>query len=176
MVLSHFLSHPLRLTLSTLKLVCAVHLLQTHLLQISPTAGPSMLPTFSVDGDWIIADMRHARNRLALSSTSSRESSSNGKLEGGFNSNDDKEEKGLKIGDLILYKIPISQTNSGIKRLVGLPGDYVSIGTPGDIGEERMIQVFHLPSPLSHLTSTFPIYFSPLFPSTFLFLPFPISF
>lgn len=112
MVLSHFLSHPVRLTLSTLKCLCFFHLIQSHGLQLSATVGPSMVPTFSVDGDWIAADMTHARNRKGA----------------------------LRIGDLVLYRIPLDDGN-GIKRLVGMPGDYVSVGTPGERGAERMIQV-----------------------------------
>lgn len=113
MVVSHFIARPVRFTLATLKFLCAVHLIQSHALQLSPASGPSMLPTFSVDGDWIAADMTHARNRR----------------------------RRLRVGDLVVYRIPISPNEDGIKRLIGLPGDYVSMGTPGERGEERMIQV-----------------------------------
>ncbi|KAM4065805.1 peptidase S24/S26A/S26B/S26C [Hirsutella rhossiliensis] len=111
MAIGHILGHPLRFALSTLKITCLAHLTLTHLVQLSPAQGPSMLPTFSVDGDWILADMtaRHGRR--------------------------------LAVGDLVLYKIPIFPSHSGAKRVVGLPGDYVSLGTPGDKGEDRMIQV-----------------------------------
>lgn len=65
------------------------------------------------DGDWVATDMTHARNRR----------------------------KELRIGDLVQYRIPILENADGIKRLVGLPGDYVCMGTPGERGEEQMIQV-----------------------------------
>lgn len=115
-VLGHILGHPPRFALSTLKITCLAHLTLSHLVQLSPAQGPSMLPTFAVDGDWILADMtaRHGRR--------------------------------LAVGDLVLYKIPIFPSHSGAKRVIGLPGDYVSLGTPGDRGEDRMIQV---PSPSS---------------------------
>ncbi|QPH04020.1 hypothetical protein C2857_000619 [Epichloe festucae Fl1] len=108
---THFLGHPIRLALSTLKITCLAHLGFTHLLQVSPAEGPSMLPTFALDGDWIAADMRHRLGR------------------------------GVAVGDLVLYKIPISANDNGVKRVVGMPGDYVSLGTPGEKGEDQMIQV-----------------------------------
>ncbi|KAH6611607.1 hypothetical protein Trco_001627 [Trichoderma cornu-damae] len=110
-MISHLLGHPLRFTISTLKITCLAHLTLSHLLQISPAQGPSMLPTFTVDGDWIAADMTYRLGR------------------------------GVKVGDLVLYKIPIFAGQNGVKRVVGMPGDYVSLGTPGEPGEEQMIQV-----------------------------------
>jgi inner membrane protease subunit 1 len=129
MVVSHFMSHPIRLTISTIKLVCTWHIITSHVFQVSPAQGPSMLPTFSVKGDWVAADMTHARNRRGQ----------------------------LRVGDLVLYRIPVSDNANGIKRLIGLPGDYVSMNTPGSPGEERMIQVG---SPIPPLCS-----FSPLTPA-----------
>ena len=112
---SHFLGHPFRLTIATLKVTCAVHLAFTHGLQVSPAHGPSMLPTFTVDGDWIAADMTYRRGRR------------------------------IKVGDLVLYNIPIFAHQQGVKRVIGMPGDYVSIRTPGIEGEDQMIQVDHMP-------------------------------
>lgn len=108
---SHFLGHPFRLAIATLKLTCTVHLAFTHLFQVSPAHGPSMLPTFAVDGDWIAADMTCRRGRR------------------------------VQVGDLVLYNIPIFAHQQGVKRVIGLPGDYVSIRTPGTDGEDQMIQV-----------------------------------
>ncbi|KAL7933926.1 peptidase S24/S26A/S26B/S26C [Trichoderma chlorosporum] len=110
-MISHLLGHPLRFAISTLKITCLAHLTLSHLLQVSPAQGPSMLPTFTVDGDWIAADMTYRLGR------------------------------GVKVGDLVLYKIPIFASQNGVKRVVGMPGDYVSLGTPGEPGEEQMIQV-----------------------------------
>lgn len=117
-ILGHIASHPLRLALSTLKVTCLAHLTVSHLVQISPAQGPSMLPTFSVYGDWILADMKACRGRR------------------------------IAVGDLVLYKIPVAPDSSGIKRLIGLPGDYVSIANPDEPARDRMIQVpVHLPTP-----------------------------
>ncbi|OAA51453.1 Peptidase S24/S26A/S26B/S26C [Metarhizium rileyi] len=108
---THLLGHPIRFAISTLKITCLAHLTLTQLVQISPAQGPSMLPTFTVDGDWIAADMRHRLGR------------------------------GITVGDLVLYKIPIFANQNGVKRVIGMPGDYVSLGTPGEKGEHHMIQV-----------------------------------
>lgn len=70
-----------------------------------------MLPTFTVDGEWIAADMRY---RLGRS---------------------------VEVGDLVLYKIPLFAHQNGVKRVVGMPGDYVLLGTPGEPGDDQMIQV-----------------------------------
>ena len=104
---------PLKLILSTLKLTCAIHLLQTHIVQIAPASGPSMLPTFTVAGEYVLTDATHARNRRSQ----------------------------LRPGDLVTYRIPVFRHDLGLKRLVGLEGDYVSIGTVGEKGEDMMIQV-----------------------------------
>lgn len=109
--MASILGHPLRLFTSTLKATCLAHLTLTHLVQISPAQGPSMLPTFTVDGDWIAADMTYRLGRR------------------------------INVGDLVLYRIPIFSNQSGVKRVVGMPGDYVSLGTPGEDGQEHMIQV-----------------------------------
>ncbi|KAG6000142.1 hypothetical protein E4U43_001686 [Claviceps pusilla] len=108
---NHLLGHPIRFTISTLKITCLAHLTITHLFQISPAQGPSMLPTFTVDGDWIAADMRYRLGRR------------------------------ISVGDLVLYKIPIFPDRNGVKRVVAMPGDYVSLGTPGERGDDQMIQV-----------------------------------
>ncbi|KZZ92874.1 Peptidase S24/S26A/S26B/S26C [Moelleriella libera RCEF 2490] len=111
MAFSHFIGHPARLAFSTLKATCLAHLTLTQLAQVSSAQGPSMLPTFAVDGDWIAADMRYRLGR------------------------------GVSVGDLVLYKIPISAHTHGVKRVIGMPGDFVSLGTPGERGEEQMIQI-----------------------------------
>ncbi|PNY26512.1 Mitochondrial inner membrane protease subunit 1 [Tolypocladium capitatum] len=104
-LLAHLLGHPLRLALSTLKVTCLAHLTLTHLVQVSPAQGPSMLPTLSVDGDWIAADMTARRGR------------------------------GVAVGDLVLYRIPLFATQNGVKRVVGMPGDFVPEGHCWIVGD-----------------------------------------
>ncbi|KAK3327875.1 peptidase S24/S26A/S26B/S26C [Cercophora scortea] len=47
--------------------------------------------------------------------------------------------RGVQVGDLVAYHIPIN-TQSGLKRVLGMPGDYVLVDTP-ETGGETMIQV-----------------------------------
>lgn len=115
----HFARRPVRATVSFVKAACLVHLGITYGYTISPAQGPSMLPTFTVDGDWILCD--HTR----------------------------RYGRGVSVGDLVVYRIPVFTNQWGVKRVTGMPGDYVSVGTPGDPGEELMIQV--PPTPLSTL-------------------------
>ena len=116
----HFARHPIRTTVSFVKAACLVHLGITYGYTVSPAQGPSMLPTFTVDGDWILCD--HTR----------------------------RYGRGVSVGDLVVYRIPIFNNQWGVKRVTGMPGDYVSVGTPGEPGEELMIQVF---ISICHLTT-----------------------
>ncbi len=47
--------------------------------------------------------------------------------------------RGVTVGDLVAFKIPFNQDDA-IKRVIGLPGDYVMTDTP-ESGSETMIQV-----------------------------------
>lgn len=47
--------------------------------------------------------------------------------------------KGVKVGDLVEFKVPVNE-GVAIKRVAGLPGDYVLEGSP-DSGRQEMIQV-----------------------------------
>ncbi|KAF2213892.1 hypothetical protein CERZMDRAFT_38646 [Cercospora zeae-maydis SCOH1-5] len=46
--------------------------------------------------------------------------------------------RGIRIGDLVSFKIPVKDAYA-IKRVVGLPGDFVLMNTPGK--SDAMIQV-----------------------------------
>lgn len=48
--------------------------------------------------------------------------------------------RGIGVGDLVIYNIPIFPDADGIKRVIGMPGDYVLMDSP-DSGSEAMIQV-----------------------------------
>ncbi|KAG6006157.1 hypothetical protein E4U21_007267 [Claviceps maximensis] len=110
-MMNHIIGHPFRFAISTIKILCLGHLTITNVFQISAASGPSMLPTFTVDGDWMAADMRCRLGRR------------------------------IAVGDLVFYKIPIFRNQNGVKRVIAMPGDYVSLGTPGEKGQHQMIQV-----------------------------------
>lgn len=69
-----------------------------------------MLPTFEISDEWLLISKRHRHGR------------------------------DVAVGDLVVYKIPIFPDSDGIKRVLGLPGDYVMLDTP-ESGSEAMIQV-----------------------------------
>ncbi|KAH8177381.1 peptidase s24-like domain-containing protein [Sarocladium implicatum] len=94
-----------------LQAACLVHYVFANLWSIEAAGGPSMLPTLSVWGDWIVHDHTCSRGR------------------------------GVGVGDLVSFKIPSQDGQVGVKRIVGMPGDYVLLGTPGEKGQERMLQV-----------------------------------
>ncbi|KAK0742274.1 peptidase S24/S26A/S26B/S26C, partial [Apiosordaria backusii] len=93
---------PLRLLLTSLKLLALFHLLWEYLLSLAPAQGPSMLATYPVTGTWLLTSRLH---RLGRS---------------------------LSVGDTVTFTIPERPNSIGIKRVIGLPGDYVLIGTPGE--------------------------------------------
>jgi len=48
--------------------------------------------------------------------------------------------RGIKVGDVVKFKLPVAE-GEAIKRVMGLPGDYVLVGSPDRGGEGEMIQV-----------------------------------
>ncbi|KAL2266504.1 hypothetical protein VTJ83DRAFT_5856 [Remersonia thermophila] len=48
--------------------------------------------------------------------------------------------RGVTVGDVVAYNIPIND-EVGVKRVLGLPGDYVLMETPDGMGGGNMIQV-----------------------------------
>ncbi len=91
-----------RLILFQFNLFLIGHLVVTYLYTVRPTGGPSMLPTMAAEGGWVVISLMHKRGH------------------------------GIKIGDLVSYDIPVRQGFRGIKRVVGMPGDFVVRDTPKD--------------------------------------------
>ncbi|KAK1766126.1 LexA/Signal peptidase [Phialemonium atrogriseum] len=104
------LGHPFQSLVSTAKYLAAAHLFWEYGYSIGPAQGPSMLPTFEITDEWLLISKRHRHGR------------------------------DVAVGDLVVYKIPIFPDSDGIKRVLGLPGDYVMIDSP-ESGSEAMIQV-----------------------------------
>lgn len=105
-------SHPLRLLSLTARLTAAAHLLWTYGICVGPAEGPSMLPTFAVTNQLLLTSRLHRHGRS------------------------------VRVGDLVVYRIPIfaAPGADGVKRVLGMPGDYVLIDSP-DGGSGGMIQV-----------------------------------
>ena len=86
------------------------------------TAGPSMLPTMSIRGDRVLIQSKYRRGH------------------------------GVQVGDMVDFQHPILPGARVIKRIIGMPGDFVEVWAPeqrddktGEVKvpewEERMIQV-----------------------------------
>jgi inner membrane protease subunit 1 len=110
-MIEHLQAHTLRIACSALKIAAATHLAWNYGYCQSAAGGPSMLPTFAVQGDHLFMDMSYRRGR------------------------------GIAVGDIVCFKTPMFSKLESVKRVVGLPGDYVVLGTPGEPGDEHMIQV-----------------------------------
>ncbi|KAK0635419.1 peptidase S24/S26A/S26B/S26C [Bombardia bombarda] len=91
--------HPFRTLIATAKLVAFTHLFIQYGFYTSPAAGPSMLPTMEVLGEWMLVSKWHRFGR------------------------------GVSVGDVVVFNIPINDGH-GVKRVLGLPGDYVLVNTP----------------------------------------------
>ena len=75
-----YIGHPLRFFIATAKFACFTHLFLEYGFSCSPVAGPSMVPTFEVIGEWILISKLHRLGR------------------------------NIEVGDLVAYKIPINDT------------------------------------------------------------------
>ncbi|KAI1312965.1 LexA/Signal peptidase [Xylaria venustula] len=121
-----FLGHPFRVLFATTQTFLLAHVVWAHGVSIGPGWGPSMLPTFFVTNEWFVTDKRYRRGR------------------------------GVEVGDCVVYAIPVDPGEEGVKRVMGMPGDYVLLNSPPSsanggglsvdragrgVGSENMIQV-----------------------------------
>jgi len=101
-------------TLSTLKIGFGFYILLhclTFFIVMKQTWGPSMIPTLSWDGVWVlISRFFHRRGR------------------------------NIVVGDLISFENPVRPGYYSIKRVIGMPGDFVCRDTPGR-GDGWLVQV-----------------------------------
>lgn len=120
-----------RLALIPLKCAALYHVTAHYLYNITPAEGASMLPTLDIMGEWVVVSSRHRHGR------------------------------GVQVGDLVTYDIPVSGEWCGLKRVVGLPGDYVALQAPGTARGVRddMIQVRLPLIPVIFFTSPHPLHF-----------------
>ncbi|GKZ22912.1 hypothetical protein AbraIFM66951_009340 [Aspergillus brasiliensis] len=107
-------SHLMRFTFNSLGVFCACTLIWEHLITVQLSEGPSMYPTFSPRGDYLLISRVHKHGR------------------------------GIQIGDVVRFYHPTFLGVNGAKRVIGLPGDFVCRDLPfsTEVGKEgEMIRV-----------------------------------
>lgn len=95
------------IALAVVKYFFIGHFFTTHVGCFALTDGPSMLPTINVRGVCVYIDRTSRRGR------------------------------GVKVGDVVDFQHPMVQGAGAIKRVMGMPGDFVV----KDRGGKMMIQV-----------------------------------
>ena len=93
-----------------LNIIFIGHFLATHFGSFALTAGPSMLPTINAQGVWVYIDKTYRRGR------------------------------GIQLGDVVDFQHPMVQGVGAMKRVMGMPGDFVVKDGGGGSGK-MMIQV-----------------------------------
>ncbi|KAM0722680.1 hypothetical protein Q7P37_002121 [Cladosporium fusiforme] len=90
-------------------LVLGLHIFAEYFFTLSQAEGISMLPTVNGTGDWLLLSKRYRRGR------------------------------DIEVGDLVSFKHPVDEGVFGVKRVIGMPGDFVLRDSPDTSG--AMIQV-----------------------------------
>lgn len=85
------------------------HLFTTHVCDLKATLGASMLPTLYYEGDWVLVNKLYRRG------------------------------KGVQVGDIVEAKDPLRADGRVLKRIIGMPGDFVIAHTVETDG--MMLQV-----------------------------------
>lgn len=86
-----------------------LHLFTSYGYHVVFPYGVSMLPTLHVTGETLILSRHHVRG------------------------------KDVKVGDIVTFRHPVLDDVVGMKRVIGMPGDYVLSQTPAV--SDQMIQV-----------------------------------
>ena len=99
------------------------HIITKHIVSINHCEGVSMLPTLNMYGDFVLLSKYYRRGR------------------------------GVAVGDVISFRHPAEEGVDAVKRVLGLEGDFVLMGTPpatdadsganreGELASGKMIQV-----------------------------------
>ncbi|KAI1814766.1 LexA/Signal peptidase [Poronia punctata] len=98
-----FMGHPFRVLLATAQTFALTHVVWAYGFSIGFGWGPSMLPTFMTTNEWFVTDKRYRRGR------------------------------GVQVGDCVVYSIPVEPGEEGLKRVLGMPGDYVLLNSPPSV-------------------------------------------
>ena len=100
-----------RTLIQTVKFLAFTHLFAEYFFTVKATCGPSMLPTINVRDDWVLISKLSRRG------------------------------KDVEVGDVVSLIHPMVPDMGIIKRILGMPGDFVLRDTPGILGDSKMIQV-----------------------------------
>lgn len=98
---TRYAGHPFRLATATLQSLLALHVFWKFGYSVEPTWGASMLPTIQVMGDHVLISKQYRRGR------------------------------GIEVGDVVAFNSVYEPGETVIKRVLGMPGDYVLRDTPG---------------------------------------------
>ncbi|EON69886.1 hypothetical protein W97_09150 [Coniosporium apollinis CBS 100218] len=98
------------LLIETAKMALLLHVFIRHAYTIKGTRGASMLPTMAADGEGVVINKKYRRGRY------------------------------IEVGDLVSVRHLFEPEEAAIKRVMGMPGDFVLRDTPGK-GEGLMVQV-----------------------------------
>ncbi|KAI9841840.1 MAG: hypothetical protein M1838_003399 [Thelocarpon superellum] len=88
------------------KIFATWHLVTEYVVTVKGTYGPSMLPTIELRDDWVLISKLHRKGR------------------------------GVEVGDVVSLMHPFLTGEGTIKRVLGMPGDFVMRDTPGREGED----------------------------------------
>ncbi|KAG4026417.1 hypothetical protein MFRU_041g00610 [Monilinia fructicola] len=102
--------HPFRYVTGCIKAMFAAHVYYTYCYSLEAAQGPSMLPTISIQHDWFLIDRAYRCG------------------------------KGVQVGDIVTFDSVVEPGQKAFKRVLGLEGDCVMIGTPGS-GDDQMIRI-----------------------------------
>lgn len=104
-------SQAFRVVIACLKIIFIAHFFCEYVYCIQPTIGASMLPTLQVLGDNVLIARSYRRGR------------------------------GVQVGDVVSFASVIKPGERVIKRVIGLPGDWVLRDTPPGSSSSKMLQV-----------------------------------
>lgn len=93
-----------RFLIYALAVCLGLHISMEYFYVLEGAYGISMLPTIASSGDWLLISKYYRRGRE------------------------------LGVGDVVSYKIPTRQGEYAVKRIIGMPGDFVLAETPGAEG------------------------------------------
>ncbi|TKA23214.1 hypothetical protein B0A50_07607 [Salinomyces thailandicus] len=89
--------------------ILSLHIFMEYFYTFISAWGISMLPTIASSGDWLLISKYYRRGRE------------------------------LGVGDVVSYKLPLRPGEAGVKRILGMPGDFVLAESPSKSGS--MIRV-----------------------------------